>query len=88
MMKVMHLPLMQGKIEKEEKVRKYFRVNKIMNTRRKTSQKFSVTYVINTDTMLETILYERKEGGMQPLLTLMNINLSPDLIQLKSFSSS
>jgi hypothetical protein len=63
---------MQGKAEEEEKVRKDFRGNeshiKLMNTRRKTCQKFNVTDVINMDTMPEIVLYERKEGGMQPLL--------------------
>jgi hypothetical protein len=40
------------------------------------------------DTMPETVLYERKEGGMQPLPTLMKIHLTPDLILLKNSSSS
>jgi hypothetical protein len=44
--------------------------------------------VINMDTVPETVLYERKERGMQPLPTLMKIHLTPDLILLKnSFSS-
>jgi hypothetical protein len=92
MMKVMLLPLMQGKVEEEEKVCKDFRGNKshirLMNTRRKICQNLSVTDVINMDTMLETVLYERKEGGMQPLPTLMKIHFTPDLILLKNYSSS
>jgi hypothetical protein len=92
MMKVMHLPLMQGKVEEEEKVRKDFRGNKsdirLMYTRRNTCQKFSVTDVINMDTLLETVLYERKEGGMQPLPTLMEIHLTPEWILLKNASLS
>jgi hypothetical protein len=92
MMKFMLLPLMQEKAEEEEKVCKDFKENnshiKLMNTKRKTCQKFSVTDVINMDTMPETALYERKEGGMQPLPTLMKIHLTPDLILLKNSSSS
>jgi hypothetical protein len=89
---IMLLPLMQEKAEEEEKVRKDFRENeshiRLMNTNIKTCQKFSVAYVINMDTMLETVLYERKEGGIQPLPTLMKIHLTLDLILLKNSSSS
>ena len=92
MMKVMLLPLMQGKAEEEEKVCKDFRGNKshirLMNTRRKTCQKFSVTDVINMDTMPETVLYEGKEEDMQPLPMLIKFHLTLDAILLKNSSSS
>jgi hypothetical protein len=92
MTKVMHLPLMQGKAEEEEKVRKDFRGNeshiRLMNTRRKTCQKFSVTDVINMDTMPETVLYEGKEEDMQPLPMLIKFHLTLDAILSKNSSSS
>jgi len=72
MMRVMLFPIMQVKEEEEEeeKVLKYFRINeshvRLMSTRRKTCQNFSVTDLINMVTMSEIVLYRRKEGGMQP----------------------
>ena len=92
MMRVMLLPILQVKEEEEENLLKYFRINerhvRLMSTRRKTCQKFSVTDVINMVTMLETLLYRIKEEGMQPLPMLMKIHLTPDLILLRISSSS